>query len=231
MRSKHVEVADTLGRRVVNRQFSTDAVLYLADIENEFGVSRTVAREAMRLLQSLGMLDVHRRVGLRVTDQSKWKVLSPQIIGWRLEGPERDDQLRSLTDLRVAIEPTAGRLAATNASDEQRQLLLDLAARLQQMGGRGLGQTDKYLRTDVTFHQTLLLASGNEMLAALTEAVEAVMVGRTRIGMSPEYPVPEVLEHHEMVALAIQHRMPDAAEVCCRSLVTRVRREFVDGER
>lgn len=231
MKSMHVKVTDTLGRQIVNGDMPADTVLSLAGIETEFGVSRTVAREAMLRLQGLGMLDVHRRVGLRVTPASTWNVLSPQVIAWRLDGPDRDSQLRSLTELRVAIEPMAGRLAALQASDEERQRLIDLATKLQEMGSQGLGQTDEYLFADVEFHQTLLRASGNEMLSALTEAVRAVMVGRTRIGMSPDHPVPEVLEHHQMAALAIMHRMPEAAEVCCRSLVNRVLREFVFNDR
>jgi DNA-binding FadR family transcriptional regulator len=81
--------------------------------------------------------------------------------------------------------------------------------------------------TDVEFHQTLLRASGNEMLAALDQVVKAVMVGRTRLGLSPAIPVAEVLDHHVTTAQAIRERMPEAAEVYSRLLVARVRAEFV----
>ena len=158
MKSMHVKVTDTLGHRIVNGEMPVDSVLSLAGIEKQFGVSRTVAREAMLRLLGLGMLDVHRRVGLRVTNASKWNVLSPQVIAWRLDGPDRDSQLRSLTELRVAIEPMAGRLAALHASDEERQRLMELAIKVQEMGSRGLGQTDEYLFTYMT--GTVLVIDG-----------------------------------------------------------------------
>lgn len=225
--SMHHRVAESLGKRVAGYELTAGSVVSLASIEQEYGVSRTVAREAMRLLESLGMLQARRRVGIIVADESQWNVLSPQVIEWRLAGPGRDAQLRSLLDLRVAVEPTAARLAAAYATDDERARLIELAEKLKVMGERGLGETDEYLATDVAFHQTLLRASGNEMLAALTSVVEAVMVGRTRLGLSPHNPVQEVLEHHETTARAILERMPDAAEVCARSLVTRVRLELV----
>lgn len=81
--------------------------------------------------------------------------------------------------------------------------------------------------TDVDFHETLLRASGNEMLESLDQVVRAVLVGRTRLGLSPAFPVPEVLENHVTTARAINECMPEAAEVYSRLLVARVRAEFV----
>lgn len=225
--SMHMAVADVLGQRITGRGLRPGEVVNLVGIEEEFGVSRTVAREAMRLLESLGLVEVRRRVGLIVADASRWNVLSPHVIEWRLAGSGREAQLRSLLDLRIAVEPTAARLAAVHATDDQRDRLLEIAEKLQGMGRRRLGETEEYLRTDVDFHTTLLHASGNEMLAALDGAVEAVMVGRTRLGYSPEEPVAEVLDHHVSTARAIQARMPEAAEIYSRNLVTRVRAELV----
>lgn len=222
----HRRVADSLGRRIAGNELPAGSVVNLAGIEHEYGVSRTVAREAMRLLESLGMVEARRRVGLIVAEARHWRVLSPLVIEWRLAGPGRDSQLRALLDLRVAVEPTAARGAAIHATTEEREQLLELAKRLHEMGHQGLGQTDEYLATDVQFHQTMLRASGNEMLAALDQVVEAVMVGRTRLGLSPVMPVAEVLDHHVTTARAIREQMPEAAEVYSRLLVVRVRAEF-----
>ncbi|MFD2794721.1 FadR/GntR family transcriptional regulator [Promicromonospora vindobonensis] len=225
--SLHQHVADVLGRQIAGGELPAGSVVNLAGLEKENGVSRTVAREAMRLLESLGMVEARRRVGLIVAPQEHWNVLSPQVIEWRLSGPGRDAQLRTLLDLRVAVEPTAARGAADHATDAERDRLVVLAERLVDMGRQGLGQTQEYLETDVEFHQTMLRASGNEMLAALDQVVKTVMVGRTRLGMSPSDPVHAVLEHHVTTARAIRERMPEAAEVYSRLLVSRVRAEFV----
>ena len=153
-------------------------------------------------------------------------MLSPRVIEWRLAGSGRNDQLKTLLDLRIAVEPTAARSAAEQASAEDRERLIELADQLRDLGEQGLGQTPEYLRTDVDFHQTMLRASGNEMLAALDQVVEAVLIGRTRLGLSPAVPVPEVIDHHVTTAKAIDAQMPEAAELYSRLLVTRVRAEF-----
>lgn len=223
----HHHVADALGRRVVEGTLPVGSAVSLASLEHEFRVSRTVAREAARLLESLGLMVARRRVGLIVADFKHWNVLSPRVIEWRLAGRGRNDQLRTLLDLRIAVEPTAARSAAEQASPEDRARLIELADRLRALGEQGLGQTPDYLRTDVDFHQTMLRASGNEMLAALDQVVEAVLVGRTRLGLSPSVPVAEVIDHHAATAKAIAAQMPEAAELYSRLLVTRVREEFV----
>ncbi|WP_147919160.1 FadR/GntR family transcriptional regulator [Ruania zhangjianzhongii] len=222
----HHHVADALGRRIVEGTLPVGSAVSLASLEQEFRVSRTVAREAARLLESLGLMVARRRVGLIVADFEHWNVLSPRVIEWRLAGRGRNDQLKTLLDLRIAVEPTAARSAAEQASAEARERLIELASKLRDLGKRGLGQTPEYLRTDVDFHQTMLRASGNEMLAALDQVVEAVLIGRTRLGLSPAVPVAEVIDHHETTAKAIAAQMPEAAELYSRLLVTRVRAEF-----
>lgn len=222
----HLGVADTLGMRITGGELGPGSVVGLAGIEDEFEVSRTVAREAMRLLESLGMLRARRGVGIIVTPISEWSLLDPKVIEWRLAGPGGDDQVASLVDLRVAVEPVASRLAAIHASEQQRTALVEMALRLQELGNQGLGVSEEFLHVDVDFHLTLLRASGNEMIAALSDVVRAVLVGRTRIGSTPAVPVAEVLHHHEMTARAIREGMPEAAEVCSRTLVTLVRREI-----
>src|SRR5690625_4356711 len=101
----HHHVADALGRRVVEGTLPAGSAVSLASLEQEFRVSRTVAREAARLLESLGLMEARRRVGLIVADFRSWNVLSPQVIEWRLAGRGRDDQLKTLLDLRIAVEP------------------------------------------------------------------------------------------------------------------------------
>lgn len=201
-------------------------VVNLAQLGDEYGVSRTVAREAMRLLESLGMLKARRRVGLTVTSPDHWQVLSPQVIEWRLAGPDLEAQLRSLLDLRIAVEPTAARLAAANATPAQRSRIVELAQQIRDLGERDLGTSDEYLAVDVEYHQLILAASGNEMLAALADAIEAVLVGRTRLGFTPSTPQPAALDHHDATGRAIAEGDADAAEQFSRLLVTTIRSEL-----
>ena len=96
----HSPVLETLGRRITGGEVPAGTVLTLQGLGVEFGVSRTVAREVMRLLEGLGLVRSSRRVGLVVLGMDSWNVLDPRVILWRLAGPGRVAQLRSLTELR-----------------------------------------------------------------------------------------------------------------------------------
>ncbi|HHW83267.1 MAG TPA: FadR family transcriptional regulator [Actinomycetales bacterium] len=224
--SMHVELVDTLGARIATGELAEGTVINIGMLEEEFAVSRTVAREAMRLLESLGLIEARRRVGLIVTHPSQWDVLSPRVIAWRLSGNSKAEQLRSLTDLRIAIEPIAASRAAVRASDAQRNRLIELAAELRRLGDEGRGDSDDYVTVDTEFHHTILEASGNEMFLAMKDAVAAVLEGRRRLGRSPRYPIRHALDLHTRIADAISSGDYELAEATSRQQVTLVRREI-----
>ncbi|GAB3267512.1 FCD domain-containing protein [Microbacterium sp. MEC084] len=208
----HSDVLGELGRRIAAGEIPPGAVLTLAGIEAEQGASRTVVREAVRVLESLGMVESRRRVGITVLPRERWDAFDPLLIGWNLEGPFRQQQLEALMELRVAVEPMAARLAAERATPAQRAELKRLAEELNDLGHRGLGASDPYLEIDLAFHATLLAASGNPLLAALERPVHAVLEGRTRLGLTPSIPVAGTLEDHLRLALAIVAGDADEAE-------------------
>lgn len=188
--SMHTHVADALGRRLASRLLRPGEVLNLVDIEAEFAVSRTVAREAMRLLESLGMVEIRRRVGLIVAPEEQWDVLSTRVIEWRLAGPGHEAQLRSLLDLRIAVEPTAARLAALHATDRQRESLLELTELLHDLGRQGVDETEEYLAADVGWHQTLCTRAATRCSPRSTASSRPSWSGGRGWGTHRPYPSP-----------------------------------------
>ena len=217
----HTTVLDSLGRRITSGDVPVGTPLTLESIGTEFGVSRTVAREVMRLLEGLGLVRSKRRVGLVVLGIEEWNVLDPRVIRWRLEGPGRDPQLRTLTELRHAVEPLAAAGAAVHATDDERTELVAAATRMRMLGEAG--DLEEFLALDVRFHELLLRASGNEMFGALAGVVAAVLSGRTHLGLMPASPVPEALDQHEAVARAVADGDPRAAEAAMAAIVGEVR--------
>ncbi|MBX5485267.1 MAG: FCD domain-containing protein, partial [Mycolicibacterium hassiacum] len=69
------------------------------------------------------------------------------------------------------------------------------------------------------FHRTLLEASGNEMLRALSGVVDEVLTGRTHHGLMPARPNPAAIELHDEVARAIRMRDEAAAEKAMRAII------------
>ncbi|GAA4735886.1 FCD domain-containing protein [Isoptericola chiayiensis] len=218
----HSAVLEAVGRSITSGDVPAGTSLTLEAIGAEHGVSRTVAREVMRLLEGLGLVRSRRRVGIVVLPMAEWNVLDPHVIRWRLAGPGRDAQLRTLTELRHAVEPLAAAGAARHASPEARAELVDLAARMRVLGSAG--DLEEFLTLDIRMHELLLRASGNEMFGALADVVAEVLSGRTHLGLMPASPEPEALDQHEAVARAVRDGDAPAAEQAMAALVGEVRR-------
>lgn len=213
----HGGILDDVGGRVVSGELAAGAVLTLEGISREYAVSVPVAREVVRVLESMGLVSSRRRVGVTVLDRSGWNVFDPRLIRWRLAGDDRVGQLQSLSELRRGFEPVAAALAAGHASSEQCGIL---AAAVSDMVVHGhSGDLEAYLAADITFHQTMLEASGNEMYRALGGVVAEVLTGRTHHHLMPARPNPEAIALHDLAARAIRTGDAGAAERAMRELI------------
>ncbi|MFC6085617.1 FadR/GntR family transcriptional regulator [Sphaerisporangium aureirubrum] len=213
----HGDVLDGLGTLITSGALSTGAVLRGEQLERRFGVSRSVVREAIRVLESMGLVTSRRRVGVTVAPRTAWNLFDPHVIRWRLAGADRAELLGSLGDLRRGVEPVAAALAARNATPAQCGVLTGAVMRMA-VHGRA-GESRDYLQADVLFHRTLLEASGNEMLRALTDVVTEVLRGRTQHGLMPAVPEGAAIRRHADVAEAVQSGDAEAAERAMRDIV------------
>lgn len=219
-RTLHNRVLAVLGPAIAAGDYAPGHAFTLQGLEQDFGVSRTVAREAVRVLESMGLVVSRPRTGIRVRPQRDWSVFDPQLIRWRLAGSGRMEQLRSLNELRAAVEPGAAALAAERGPADERAQLVVVAEQMTLTGQAGELRT--FMELDITFHRRILELSGNEMLSGLAEVVTEVLVARTSYDLMPHNPRPEALRLHTAVAQAIRDGLPDVAEAAMRSIVTEV---------
>jgi DNA-binding FadR family transcriptional regulator len=224
----HRGVARELGVEIIEGVWSIDAAVTLEEIQTRFTVSRTVAREASRQLEALGLARTRRRLGLVAQPATEWNVLDPTLINWRLHSARREEQISSLTQLRLAVEPAAAESAAKLASIHTRARLLPLAAEMRRAGEAG--DLREFMRFDIEFHRQLLESCGNELFAALGEHVAAVLEGRTEMGLMPAKPKPEALDGHEAVAAAIFRGESEAARGAMTAILDEVRSAFAAAE-
>lgn len=176
-RGQHARVLDALGHEIVEGRPPVGGVLPLDEIGTRFGVSRSVLREAVRVLQSLGMVEPRQRVGTLVQPRSRWDLLHPQLVEWRGRSREHASQRRELLELRLGLEPVAARLTAT-AGDPLRAALVHQAATAM-LEACASGDGHRYLEADIAFHTGLLGGSGNAIIAHFATTVEAVLRTRT----------------------------------------------------
>ncbi|GAA4299711.1 FadR/GntR family transcriptional regulator [Actinomadura luteofluorescens] len=222
----HGSVLDRLGMLITSGALPAGEVLRIEELESRFAVSRSVIREAIRVLESMGMVRSRRRVGVTVAARSGWNLFDPQIIGWRLEGDGRAEQLRSLGELRRGLEPVAAALAARHATPDQCGVLTGAVMEMA-VHGRS-GDLEAYLAADIRFHRTLLEASGNEMMGALSGVVAAVLAGRTHHDLMPAHPEPAAIRWHAEVAQAVQAGDAGDAERAMRDIVEEATRAMLE---
>ncbi|NYV74503.1 FadR/GntR family transcriptional regulator [Streptomyces sp. UH6] len=223
-RGLHAQVLHRLGHAITAGDHPPGSVLRTDELAQDLGVSRSVMREAVRVLESMQLVASRRRVGVTVRPVEEWNVYDPQVIRWRLAGADRPRQLRSLTVLRSAVEPVAAGLAARHASAEQCAELTRCALGMVATS-RG-GRLDEYLVHDVGFHRIVLGASGNEMFARLGDVVAEVLSGRTRHEVMFEDPDPAAVTLHVRVAEAVREGDAGEAERLTREITVGALREL-----
>ncbi|HSE72672.1 MAG TPA: FCD domain-containing protein [Nocardioidaceae bacterium] len=215
-----------LGSRIVEGALPEGSTLTLEGVCEEYGVSRTVAREVIQVLVSMRLVESRRRTGIRVLPRREWDAFDPAVIRWRLAGAARAEHLHQLSQLRAAVEPMSAALAATHADEAQRREVVRLAELLETTGSAGDLRT--FLDHDIAFHRLLLEASGNDMFAALGDVVEEVLRGRTDHDLMPPQPKPEARRLHLMVAQAVAAGEADVARAAMTTICLEVVTEIAD---
>lgn len=218
-------VVASLGRRIATGQLAAGDRIVPEDVATEHGVSRSVVREALRVLEAKGMVHPRQRVGTLVLPAESWDVLDAEVIGWRVQGPERAEVIAELEELRAALEPRAARLCCERAGLADVAALGELVVTMRRLGTRG--DLAGFTAADVAFHARLLRASGNAALVRLQGTFAALLQAREALGTLPHRIEPEVLALHEEIADAIAAQDPDRAEVATRRLVDGARTEVL----
>lgn len=214
--SLHDRLLDQWGQGIVRGDIGAGERLPAPALGRE-APSRTVTREVTRVLESMGLVTVKRKVGATVNPSESWNIYDPRVIEWRLNGPGRDRTLHELSELRASVEPMAARLAATKAGPEQWTALTQAA--IDMVAHANHANESDYLQADERFHRSLLEASGNAMFAALGDVVSSVLAGRTRHELMPHKANEQALRLHGDVAALIRQGDGEGARRAMEQIV------------
>jgi DNA-binding FadR family transcriptional regulator len=217
---------DALGRAIVTgyyegRRFPTEAELTL-----EHGVSRSVTREAVKMLTAKGLLTARPRTGTTVQPDSSWNLFDPDVLRWILERRFSLALLRQFSELRIAIEPAAAALAA-RAADEA--AVAAIRAGLARMEAAEAEEGDP-LEADIAFHIAVLEASSNPFYLQFRDLVSTAL--RTSIRFTNRFKGRTAsLPAHEAVLTAIEDKDPDRARDAMGAIISEVMVLIADAER
>ena len=99
-------IVQDLGVSIVTGTYSsTNPFPVEADLCTQYGASRSVLREAVKMLTAKGLLGARPRQGTWVQPEENWNLLDPDVLGWLLERKFSFALLIEFTQVRVAVEP------------------------------------------------------------------------------------------------------------------------------
>lgn len=219
----HEAVLDKVGRAIVAGQYEPGTPLDLAVVQQDLGVSRSVVREALRVLDTLGMLRAWPKRGTFVRPRSDWNWLHPLVLSWSHDQHRDVEFLQAVAQMRDIVEPNVAAIAATRRTDAD---AYDLGAALAAMEGADW-DIERFIDADVLFHRVLLRATHNELLAQMGGVIESAIRNHDR-GVSAQHWV-ESLALHREVADAVSRRSPADAETAMRKVLAQALSDLVGG--
>ena len=217
---------DALGREIVTggydgRRFPTEAELAKAH-----GVSRSVTREAVKMLTAKGLLTARPRKGTTVQPGSSWNLFDPDVLRWLLERKFSLELLRQFSELRIAIEPAAAALAARAAD----QAAIDaIRAGYARMEAAEAGADDS-LDADIAFHIAVLNASANPFYMQFRDLVTTALQTSIRFTNRFQGRTASLPAHHKVLA-AIEAGNADAAHEAMEQIIADVKVLIAAAER
>ena len=173
------DIVQRLGQEIVCGVYGAQNPFPIeAELCKRLGVSRSVLREAVKMLTTKGLLNARPRQGTWVEPETNWNLLDPDVLRWFLERKFSPTLLLEFTQVRLAIEPMAASMAARLASDEAKAAII---AGLDRMKAAERGEDDP-LESDIAFHVAILRASGNRFLAQMRDLIDVAL--RTSIRLT-----------------------------------------------
>lgn len=214
-RGLHGETVEKIGIRIISGHYKPGDLLYAETLEKELGVSKTVVREAMRVLAAKGLVDSRPKRGTMVRPRSEWGLLDPDLLAWRGRGAPDTTLLHDLAEVRFIVEPEGAGLAAARRTEED---LGALEAAMAAMAAAG-SDAEAMVEADLAFHRALLMSAHNELLTRMEVVIEAGLRIRDRIVHS-DAPWRDPLPEHQAVLDAVRAGDSDAAVLATRRLLT-----------
>jgi DNA-binding FadR family transcriptional regulator len=225
-RGLHGQTVETIGGRIIGGEYPPGSALHPDHLEQELGVSKTVVREALRVLTAKGLIESRQKRGTSVRPRADWNLLDPDLLRWQGQARPTPEFLENLAEVRGIVEPAGARLAAQRRTDEDLALLRAALAAMA-----AAADTAALVAADLAFHRALLDSAHNELLSRMEVVIETGLQIRDEIVHSGRHFSDSVPVHRELLT-AIERGEPDAAVAAVEALLAQATidvAELVEG--
>ncbi len=194
-----------------------------AELCRSLGVSRTVLREAIKVLSAKGLLEVSPKRGTTVQPRQKWNLLDRDVVEWYASSQMFDDTfISALCEFRQVLEPAAAELAAERATQDE---VIQLSWHLDEME-MNVGNDEAFVAADLKFHALIFSIARNDFLRYTADAIGGALRASRSISVKRPGSSRASLPIHRNVADAIRNHDPVSARAAMLYLVRTAARDI-----
>jgi GntR family galactonate operon transcriptional repressor len=215
----HDRVTRALALQVIQAEREKQLLVFPNEGElcRQLGVSRSILREAVKVLEDKGMVQVRPRSGTRSLPRSQWNQLDADILAWQSSLKPDPHFLHYLCEVRLAIEPVAAGFAALRATAEEIVSIRECLGRRQQI--IAAHDIDAAVEANLQYHRAVIVASHNPLFLQLNTTIRDPF----RVALSYTLLLPASvaleLEEYRKLTEAIEERSPLEAKRAAEELV------------
>lgn len=205
------QVSRELIRSIASGRFAPGDLLPTEEqLCSDFGVSRSVVREAMKTVTGINLARSRQGQGTVVLPPTSWNNFSADLIQARRDTGTLHEVLAEVSELRTVVEVQAAGLAAVRANDENLDRMTELVERMR----TAIPERDEYIGLDVAFHDEIFRATANHLIVSLFDVLHPVLYAAREIGFDSE-PQPAGMEQgvaeHFTILQCLRQSSPELA--------------------
>jgi GntR family transcriptional repressor for pyruvate dehydrogenase complex len=189
------------------------------ELAQQFGVSRTAVREAVKALREKGLVEAYSGRGTFVTDGTSQAVRQSLDLMMKIGQPEGSTHL---AEVRAILEPEIAALAAIRAEEQDIATMREAVAVMD----RSLSDGDAFIEADLDFHLSLAEAAANPLILSLIDSIVGLLrEQRMRVFKVAGGPQRGQF-HHKRILDAVERRDPEKARDAMRAHLQQVREDY-----
>lgn len=186
------------------------------ELAEQFGVSRTAVREAMKSLREKGLVAAHSGRGTFVTDGTSQAIRQSFDLMMKIG---QADGLQHLAEVRAILEPEIAALAAVRIEEQHLATMREAVATME----RALRDPEAYIEADLDFHLSLAEAASNPLILSLIDSIVGLLREQRLRIFNVEGGPERGQYHHKRILAAVEARDPGKARAAMHDHLEQIR--------
>jgi GntR family galactonate operon transcriptional repressor len=217
-RSLPTQIVIELGSKIVHGDIEPGTILTSDSLEQKYGVSRTVIREALKVLHDKGLTRARTKTGTIVLERAEWDLLDEDVLNWLQISGLSVELITDLEELRSTYEPGVARVAAKRRGSRD---IAQLKSSLKKMTDAFYAEGPNsalIAQADVEFHEALQVATQNDLIKKMGKLILPLLKIRDDL-VGHAIVEADFIIQHQAILDAVIDEDPDSAELAMKVLL------------